>query len=100
MKKALFVGFIMVLLLAPGVMAYSRCDNSTLITETNLTRTINGVVTNYTFEVPQICPYGCEDNLTKSGADCIEADYIVTTEVIIIVIVIVGFFAWLAGRKG
>ena len=71
------------------------CFNSSILTiEANST---NGSAWQY-FAYNITCPNGCEDNLNKYGADCVEPSYILTMEVIAGIIILFIILVW-AGRK-
>jgi len=74
---------------------YSCFNSSILTVEINST---NGSTWDY-FGYNISCPNGCEENLNKYGADCIEPAYIITLEVIIGIIFLIIFVVWVGRRK-
>jgi surface polysaccharide O-acyltransferase-like enzyme len=45
------------------------------------------------------CPFGCEENLHRYGADCVEPDYIVTLMVLVAIIAFFIFLLTVLGRR-
>lgn len=100
MKKIIAFGIILAFLLLPSVqggLTWDRsCINSThLLKETK--PCISGVC--YTLNDTDFCPYGCEDNITTHGADCIDPPYIITLEVIGGVVILFIFIIWMGRRR-
>lgn len=99
-EKILLFGILMILLI-PNVQAYRNycLDNHTLITEINMTKNESGTITTFGFTDVTVCPQGCEDNLTKYGADCVEPSYVNTITVIIGIAILFIFLGLIARGK-
>lgn len=77
----------------------SRCEDNMLIREINITKNVSGTITEYIFTDFETCPYGCEDNLTKYGSDCLDPPYMTTIYVIIGILLIFGIMVAVGGRR-
>lgn len=100
MNKFILAGILAFILLVPNIQALARCEGDTLINEINITKNESGTITEFVFTEPTSCTFGCEENLTKWGADCVEPPYIVTIQVIVGIVLLFGFLVWAGGRKG
>lgn len=88
-----------ILLGSPLVLGASRCVSDTLIIDINITKNESGVLTYFTFTEEEFCPFGCEEDLGKYGADCVEPPYIITIQVIICIGLLAGFIIFLGSKR-
>jgi len=86
------------LLEIPQTLAGSFCYTGNILATVEGEKTCNSTSgcswSNVT--VYRDCPHGCEENITKFGADCIEVPYLLFAIAIIIIIIIFVGLGWLA----
>lgn len=106
MKDKIISGLIVAILLLPSVYAQetilsgftweNSCqDNVTLLKEISFD--LDGTVSTLNQTVP--CPNGCEENLGKYGADCVEPEYVITLWVFAGFAVIIFIVLLILGRR-
>ena len=97
MNNKIIFGFgLMMVLMMPQIQAMDyaySCLNATHLFK-EAAPLINGA--EYEYNQTILCSYGCESNLTKYGADCVDPPYIITIEIIIGLVLIFGFLAFIA----